>query len=193
MVTVISFLLVASAILLAVPVAVLLIEVIAAAMLPRRNRVAPSTEEPHGRLAVLIPAHNESNNLLATLMDIKAQIREGDRLLVVADNCSDDTAAVAAAAGASVVERNEPDKKGKGYALAWGLRHLGANPPDIIIMIDADCRLAASAIDRLAGACAMTDRPVQALYLMISSDDSPINTRVAEFAWRMKRLACRVS
>ena len=146
----------------------------------------PSKADYRRRVAVLIPAHNESTSLLPTLADIKAQLHAGDRLLVVADNCSDDTAAVAVAADAEVVERNDPDRKGKGYALAWGLRHLGMDPPDIVIMIDADCRLAASAIDRLAAACAMTHRPVQALNLMISSDESPVNSRVAEFAWRVK-------
>src|SRR5262249_1158907 len=135
---------------------------------------------------VLVPAHNESIGLLPTLADIKAQMRASDRVVVVADNCTDDTAAVAAAAGAEVVARNDPDRKGKGYALAWGLRHLGLHPPEIVSMVDADCRLGVTAVDRLAGACAMTRRPVQALNLVISSDESPINSRVAEFAWRVK-------
>jgi cellulose synthase/poly-beta-1,6-N-acetylglucosamine synthase-like glycosyltransferase len=90
------------------------------------------------------------------------------------------------AAGADVVVRNEPDRKGKGYALAWGLRHLSVDPPDIVIVIDADCRLTASAIGQLAAVCAVTHRPVQAFSQVISSDESPINTRVAEFAWRVK-------
>ena len=70
--------------------------------------------------------------------------------------------------------------------MAWGLRHLGMDPPDIVIIVDADCRLADSAIDRLAAACAVTHRPVQALDLMTAPDESPINFRVAEFAWRLK-------
>jgi hypothetical protein len=57
---------------------------------------------------------------------------------------------------------------------------------DIAIMIDADCRLADAAVDRLATACAVTNRPVQARHLMNAPDGCPINYRVAEFAWRLK-------
>ena len=89
----------------------------------------------------------------------------------MADNCADDTAAVAAAAGAEVVERQDPTKIGKGYALDWGLRHLSLDPPEIVVMIDADCRLNDGAIERLAATCAMTHRPVQALYLMTAPSD----------------------
>lgn len=126
MVTFISFLLVTLAVLLAIPVCVFLIEVVAAIALPQRDCLVPPSKDSRRRIAVLIPAHNESTNLLPTLADIKAQIREGDRLLVVADNCSDDTAAVAAAADAEVIKRNDPESKGKGYALAWGVRHSSA-------------------------------------------------------------------
>ena len=184
--TLISFSIETLAVLLAVPTTVFFIEVVAAIALPQRAYPMPPGNGPRRRVAVLLPAHNESTGILPTLADIKAQIREGDRLLVVADNCSDDTAAVAAAAGAEVVIRNELERKGKGYALAWGLRHLGGDPPEIVIVIDADCRLAESVIDRLAVACAATHRPVQALDLMIAPDESPINFRVAEFAWRLK-------
>ena len=96
-----------------------------------------------------MPAHNESAAIAATLEDIKAQLRAGDRLLVVADNCTDDTAAVARLSGAEVVERQDSERIGKGYALDWGLRHLDKDPPDVVVMIDADCRLAEGAIDRL--------------------------------------------
>jgi cellulose synthase/poly-beta-1,6-N-acetylglucosamine synthase-like glycosyltransferase len=185
MITFISFFLVAVATLLAIPVIIFVLEITAAIALPR-NRILPPLSVVRPRVAVVVPAHNESSGMLPTLADIRAQLGERDRLLVVADNCSDDTAAVAAATNAEVVVRNEPDRIGKGYALAWGLTHLHADPPDIVIMVDADCRLADDAIDRLAAACAVTHRPVQALYLMMATDKSPINFKVAEFAWRIK-------
>jgi cellulose synthase/poly-beta-1,6-N-acetylglucosamine synthase-like glycosyltransferase len=189
MVTFISILLVTLAVLLAIPVAVFLVEVIGAIALPQRDHLASLNGGTRGRIAVLVPAHNESIGLLPTLADIKAQLRAADRLLVVADNCEDDTAAVAAAAGAEVLSRNDPDKRGKGYALASGLGHLGADPPDIVIVVDADCRLADAAVDRLASVCAVKGRPVQALYLMNAPSESPVNYRVAEFAWRVKNWA----
>jgi cellulose synthase/poly-beta-1,6-N-acetylglucosamine synthase-like glycosyltransferase len=189
MVTFISILLVTLAVLLAIPVAVFLVEVIGAIALPQRDHLASLNGGTRGRIAVLVPAHNESTGLLPTLADIKAQMRAADRLLVVADNCEDDTAAVAAAAGAEVLSRNDPDKRGKGYALASGLGHLCADPPDIVIVVDADCRLADAAVDRLASVCAVKGRPVQALYLMNAPSESPVNYRVAEFAWRVKNWA----
>src|ERR1700730_15741705 len=119
--TFVAFSLVTLALLLAIPVAVFFLEVIAAIALPQRDYSMPPSEASRGRIAVLVPAHNESTGLLPTLANIKAQMRAADHLLVVADNCTDDTAAVAEAAGAGVVVRNDPDKKGKGYALAWGV------------------------------------------------------------------------
>ena len=124
----ISFLMATLAFLLAIPTTVFFIEVIAAIALAQQDYQVPPGNRPRQRVAVLLPAHNESTGILPTLADIMVQIRAGDRLLVVADNCTDDTAAVAAAAGAEVVDRNEPERKGKGYALAWGLRHLGTDP-----------------------------------------------------------------
>ena len=182
----ISFLLMVLAVIIAVPVTAFFVEVIAAVALPQRDDHTPPIGGFRRRIAVLVPAHNESTALLPTLADIKSQLRTNDRLLVVADNCADDTAAVAAAAGAEVVIRNDPDRRGKGYALAWGVRHLGTEPPDIVIILDADCRLSDLTIERLATVCAAARRPVQALDLMVAQGDSPINLRVAEFAWRVK-------
>jgi glycosyltransferase involved in cell wall biosynthesis len=135
---------------------------------------------------VLVPAHNESSGLVPTIEDIKAQLRPADRLVVIADNCSDDTPAIAAAAGAEVVERNDPERVGKGYALDAGLRHLGDEAPDIVVVVDADCRLHPDAIDRLAATCMRTRRPAQALYLMTAPPSANIRYQVAEFAWCVK-------
>jgi cellulose synthase/poly-beta-1,6-N-acetylglucosamine synthase-like glycosyltransferase len=166
-----------------IPATVLFGEVLAAVSL-RRRRAHHTGVRPG--LAVLVPAHDESSNCLATIDDIKRQLRPGDRLLVVADNCTDDTAAVAAAAGAEVVERSDPERIGKGYALDFGIAHLAVHAPEVVIIVDADCRLAEGALDRLAQRCAAAGRPVQALYLMHAADHSPITHRVAEFAWSIK-------
>ena len=123
---------------------------------------------------------------MPTIDDIKEQLNAGDRLIVIADNCNDDTAAVALAAGAETIERNEPSKIGKGYALDYAVSHLALNPPAIVISIDADCRLSNGTIDCLARTCQAARRPIQALDLMTAPAGSPINYRVGEFAWRLK-------
>lgn len=183
--------LVAMAGLLSVPVAVLLLEVIAALKAPRlrpfevlQSDVQQSTAEK--RAAVIVPAHNESSGLVPTLQDIKAQLEVRDRLIVVADNCTDDTAAVAAASGAEVIVRNDPDRVGKGFAMGWGITHLRHDPPDFVLFIDADCRLDDDLIGRLKLVCQGLQRPVQALFVMRSPDDSPVNHSFAEFAWLLK-------
>jgi cellulose synthase/poly-beta-1,6-N-acetylglucosamine synthase-like glycosyltransferase len=182
---VLSYLLLASAITIAVPVAVFCIEVTASIVIKSGGAVAMPPRLDR-RIAVLVPAHNESAGLLPTLADIRAQLRVGDTLLVVADNCTDDTAAVAAAAGAEVIERHDPARLGKGYALDFGVRHLGIEPPEIMIIIDADCRLGNNTINRLLATCVATQRPVQALYLMTAPASAQVNQLVAEFAWRVK-------
>jgi cellulose synthase/poly-beta-1,6-N-acetylglucosamine synthase-like glycosyltransferase len=186
MVTFISCLIIGLTILVSIPIVLLCIEVVAAIVLTGRGHRSYRTDKKRPRIAVLVPAHNESTKLLPTLNDIKADLYPGDRLVVVADNCVDDTATVAKAAGAEVAVRNDYERIGKGYALDWGLRYLRADPPEILIVIDADCRISRGAIGLLANTCMTTGRPTQALYLMTAPDESPINYQVAEFAWRVK-------
>jgi cellulose synthase/poly-beta-1,6-N-acetylglucosamine synthase-like glycosyltransferase len=169
--------------------AVLLLVEVAAALRLRHRQEFPVSTDNRPRIAVLVPAHDESTGLLPTLGAIQAQLRATDRLLVVADNCSDDTAALALAGGAEVVERKDPSRIGKGYALDWGIRHLRADPPVVVIVIDADCRLADGALQKLATVSANANRPVQALNIMTAPIGSSIGYQISEFAWRMKNWA----
>ena len=90
----------------------------------------------------------------------------GGRLIVIADNCSDETAGLAARAGATVVERRDPERVGKGFAISFGLRSLDADPPDVVILVDADCRVSAGGLGALAALARANGRPVQAEYLL---------------------------
>jgi cellulose synthase/poly-beta-1,6-N-acetylglucosamine synthase-like glycosyltransferase len=181
-----SFLLTAVALAVAVPALVFAAEICAALLGLQRIREILPTAERRSLVAVLIPAHNEAAGLLATLSDIKQQLGSADRLLVVADNCTDETAAIAISGGAEVTVRTDPTRIGKGYALDWGLNLLAQNPPQTVVVIDADCRLAERAIDHLVRACEQSQRPVQSLYLMTAPSSWTINHQVAEFAWRVK-------
>jgi glycosyltransferase involved in cell wall biosynthesis len=185
MVILIATLLATCAALLAIPALIFSFEVVAG-VVGGRPRPSDRTCIPRDRVAIIIPAHNEGLGLLPTIDDVRKQLRSGDRVLVIADNCSDDTAAVAAASGAEVIARNDLTKIGKGYALEFGLRHLDNDPPAVVIIIDADCRIADETIDRLSAACAEMQRPAQALNLMTAPMGSIVNYQVAEFAWRVK-------
>jgi cellulose synthase/poly-beta-1,6-N-acetylglucosamine synthase-like glycosyltransferase len=178
-----SYLLIAISASLAVPATIFAAEILAT--LSRRRHIVHAALQ-RGTVAVLVPAHNEADGILPALAAIKAQLGRGDRLVVVADNCTDNTAAISSSAGAEVVVRSDPLNIGKGFALDWGLKFIGANPPEFLVMVDADCHLAAGVIDELVHHCARSRRPVQSLYLMSASDKSKINHQVAEFAWRVK-------
>ena len=183
--SIISGILVAMAAVLLVPVAVFTAQVVAARRSHRRRRGsirragAPTT-------AVLMPAHDEAAGIAAAIDTVLPQLRGDDRLLVVADNCSDRTAAIAAARGAEVVERHDPDRRGKGYALDHGVRHLAAAPPAVVIVVDADCAVAPGSVDLLASECMRRRRPVQALYLMLAPPGAGLKQRMAEFAWAVR-------
>lgn len=140
------------------------------------------------RVAVLVPAHNESGNLLPTLHCLQQQLGPADRLLVVADNCVDDTALVARSAGAEVVERQHTELRGKGYALAFGVDHLRADPPEVVLVVDADCTVSPGAVACIARHCRASGKPVQMLNLMQAGPDAGLKFRVLEFAMLMKNL-----
>lgn len=174
------------AVVLLLPVVVLFAQVFLA-WLPSKPSIGSVGR--HSRLAVLIPAHNEAAVIEATLRTLLPQLQPGDRALVVADNCTDDTAALARAAGAEVVERTNLEQRGKGYALNFGVQHFAANPPEVLVIVDADCQVAAGALDLLAQKSALVGRPVQALYLMFAPVGAGLKLRIAEFAWLVKNQA----
>jgi cellulose synthase/poly-beta-1,6-N-acetylglucosamine synthase-like glycosyltransferase len=151
---------------LLVPSLVLFIECLAA----RRGQSVSLGQGRRPRVAVLIPAHDEAEGIATTVRQVRDQLQPDDRLLVVADNCTDQTAEIAALAGAEVVERSDVAHRGKGFALAFGVHHLDAQPPEVVVVVDADCQIAAGAIDCLARAALTSGRPVQAEYVLSASD-----------------------
>lgn len=169
--------------LLAVPVLVVTVQV-GAALILRPPSLPASRRRP--RLAILIPAHDEAAGIAATVDGLRPRLAAGDRLLVVADNCADATAEVARSRGAEVLERQDFQHRGKGYALDFGIRHLEADPPEVVMIVDADCALGSGTLDLLARQCAATGRPVQAVDLMYAPPGAGLKTRVAEFAWLVK-------
>jgi exopolysaccharide biosynthesis WecB/TagA/CpsF family protein len=182
----VNALIIALAVVLLVPVAVLCIECFAA-LLPGRKRIAPSGDTRR-RLAILIPAHNEEKVLGATLASLMPQLGLGDRVVVVADNCDDQTPAVAREFGAEVAERHDPDRRGKGYALDFGVRHLEADPPAIVIMMDADCHVHEGTIAALTEQVVETNQPAQAVYLLERPTRPGPRDLVSALAFMVKNL-----
>lgn len=162
---------------------ILNIELVAALFGKRRPPRIVDNERPI--VTVIMPAHNEGARIAPFIEKLLPQLGESDRLLVVADNCSDDTAAVARAAGAEVIERQDPDRRGKGYALAYGRDHLRSNPPECVVVLDADCELEAGALPLVAIMAVKHGGAAQSCYLMRPNFSSPM-VEISNFAFLIK-------
>ncbi|TAG67358.1 MAG: glycosyltransferase, partial [Oscillatoriales cyanobacterium] len=124
----------------------------------------------------------------ATISTILPQLTPQDRLLVIADNCTDATAEIARNSGASAIERHDTERKGKGYALDFGLTAIASDPPEVIIMVDADCICQPDAIDKLARVAMAEQRPVQATYLMEQPPNPTPKDSISALAFLVKNL-----
>nr|WP_255665988.1 exopolysaccharide biosynthesis GT2 family glycosyltransferase EpsU [Myxococcus sp. AS-1-15] len=105
------------------------------------RRAAPVPPAPTRKFDVVIPSHNEELGIARTVanlsaVDYPASLR---RILVIADNCSDATAQKAREAGATVLERQDTQKRGKGYALAHAFEFSQQDGfADAVVVVDAD-------------------------------------------------------
>ncbi|MCP4093842.1 MAG: glycosyltransferase [Planctomycetes bacterium] len=162
-------------IILCLPSAFLLLEVVAGmAIRPshkaNENAASEAALSPAGDAApsavLLIPAHNEQALLGEMLDRLKCVDRENLRTVVIADNCTDDTAKIAREAGVEVWERSHDSDRGKPYALAWALQRLEEQPPQVVVFMDADSWFQQGSPAELAREVIAHHRPVQAIYRM---------------------------
>lgn len=137
---------------------------------------------------VLMPAHDEARGIATSIQTVMMQLQASDTLLVVADNCSDDTASAARAMGAEVIERFDPSLRGKGYALEFGRAHLRGKPGDVVIVMDADCIAEPEALARIAAVSSAQDAVVQGAYLLVPGPDASAKVRISCFAFMIKNL-----
>lgn len=179
MILLIAFLAWSVALAVLIPAAVFFLETVAS-FLPGRKKAEASSSPS---IAVIVPAHNEGAHIADTVNDLRANLHENDRLIVVADNCTDNTAEIARSLGAEAIIRTDPDNRGKGYALQFAIDHLRAAPPDCVAFFDADCRIKPGTVRTLANAAMSYGRPAQALNIMEAPQDASPRISVAAFAW----------
>jgi 1,2-diacylglycerol 3-beta-glucosyltransferase len=144
---------------------------------------------PNGRprLVVLMPAHDEAAGIAPALRALAAADYPPGLLeiVVVADNCTDATAEVARAEGATVLERDDPERRGKPHALSWGLERLSelGTPYDAVLFLDADCTATPNVPAALAARLAAGAKAVQADYVVANPQASATAAlRFAAFA-----------
>jgi glycosyltransferase involved in cell wall biosynthesis len=123
---------------LGLPLVVMASYLLLATLLSARSPL-PQYAEPRRFFRFVVPAHNESAGIAPTVrslleVDYPASLFD---VVVVADNCNDDTAERARGAGAVVLERQDKERRGKGYALLLAFSNL---PPqvDAVVVVDAD-------------------------------------------------------
>jgi len=173
---------------LALPFLVMLIlSSIGAIFSPRRTK---TPAKPESRFLIVIPAHDERVGISKTVESCRAQDYPTDlfQVLVIADNCSDDTADLAARAGAEVVERSHPTKRSKGYALEYlieRLRETGRiNDLDAIVIIDADSIATPDLLRKFDAMVRRGDDWIQAYYT-VSNADASWRTRLMTYAFSL--------
>lgn len=168
-----------------VPVAILFIEVVVGSFF-KSSHDCNLSHKARPSISILMPAHNESLVIERSIQSLIPQLQPQDRLLVIADNCTDNTANLAKELGVDVIERFNQNLRGKGYALDFGLQYIKNDNSEVLIIIDADCTVQEHTIDLLVLACIKSKRPVQALYLMESQPEPSLKSRIASFAWVVK-------
>jgi cellulose synthase/poly-beta-1,6-N-acetylglucosamine synthase-like glycosyltransferase len=127
------------------------------------------------RFAIVVPAHDEAAGIARTVRNLHALDwpRDQFEVMVVADNCSDDTAAQAAAAGATVLERHDAQRRGKGYALALAFGRIAERGwADAVAVIDADSRADGNLLAAMATRIAEGAQAIQAHYAVLNPGDS---------------------
>jgi cellulose synthase/poly-beta-1,6-N-acetylglucosamine synthase-like glycosyltransferase len=170
------------------PYFVFLLAIALASILARRREI--SEADPTSKFLIVIPAHNEETGVAITVRSCLGANYPSlfFGVLVVADNCTDQTAARASEAGARVVERSNLAKKSKGYALEYLLDTLQQSGElaalDAVVIIDAD-----TTIDRDLLRCFDEELRkgrhwLQAYYTVANPDDS-WRTRLLVYAFSL--------
>ena len=116
---------------------------------PRYRRLAAATPM---RMAVVVPAHNERFGIERCLHSLQAAAAQTTTIIVVADNCTDDTAEIARRCSVTVIERHDLSRIGKSYALDSAISHLGTaqEAPDAVVFVDGDSEVSANALVAIA-------------------------------------------
>jgi hypothetical protein len=147
----------------------------------RQQRSAQSrrldVHPPRHRFAVIVPAHDEEGIIGSTIDSVVDQRYPADlfSVHVVADNCTDETAAVARKHGADVHERLDDGAPGKGPALGWLVERLAgrADKLDAVVIIDADTSMSPDFLRFVDTAVAIGGSAWQAYYTVRDPEASP--------------------
>jgi 1,2-diacylglycerol 3-beta-glucosyltransferase len=151
-------------------------------VLSRKTR-PPKPAQRNWRFRIVVPAHDESAGIAATVQSLSAIDYPADcfDVLVVADNCTDDTAERARASGATVIERHDRQNRGKGYALLHAFQRLPEHV-EAVVVIDADTLVSANLLKAFAARLELGADAVQADYA-VRNPNASWRTRLMAIAF----------
>ncbi|MGL5076959.1 MAG: glycosyltransferase family 2 protein [Waterburya sp.] len=167
-----------------IPCLIFLIECAAAFFGSKSESIQPDTPRP--KTTVLIPAHNEAEQIQSVLEVLLQQVTTQDQIIVIADNCHDNTAELAKAKGVTVLERENLTYRGKGYALDYAMQQIKDHPPEVLVILDGDCIIEPDTLKNITCKAIATGRPVQATYLMEQPEDPSLKDNISMFSLKVK-------
>jgi len=145
------------------------------------RRAAPrEAERSEPSFLFLVPAHDEREIIEACVASLVGQDYPSHLLhvVVIADNCTDDTAERARRAGARALERSDPDLPGKPRAIAWALEQLDLEAYDVVGIVDADSVAEPGVARELADMGSWAGRAAQ-IYCGVENPDDSALTRMS--------------
>jgi cellulose synthase/poly-beta-1,6-N-acetylglucosamine synthase-like glycosyltransferase len=171
-------------------------DLVSLAKLARNRGHRPRGHKPNvpPRLLFLVPAHDEEALIGSCVQSLRRMQYPADAFAVwvVADNCSDRTAALARQAGAHCLERADPARPGKPHAVAWALAQLPIRDFDAVAIIDADAVVDTEFARGLAAAGPLRGKVVQPFNGVRNPSDNAMTRMAAVLATANHRLAFAV-
>ncbi len=147
----------------------------------------PGSPSNSGFLAIIVPAHDEEGLIVRCVTSLKASADPQTRIFVIAHNCKDATAERARAAGAEVLVYDNPDAKGKGFALRYGFDYALRQGALAVMVVDADSVVSSNTLPEVQNALFLPGGPqariVQCRYEMESTTERS-GTQLAVLAVR---------
>lgn len=180
--TLVSVLMAAVAVILVLPTVSDLLALAAVAIRPVAPPRGGQGEDP--TFLFLVPAHNESLLIQDCVRSLTALDHPPDRMrvVVIADNCTDDTAALARQAGAHVLERHDLERRGKPWALAWAMEQEELGRWDAVVIVDADTLVDPGFARAMAAHRPLRSRAIQGSHESRNTEDNALTRMGAVLA-----------
>lgn len=143
----------------------------------KKSRVIPDAFKQK-KFAILIPAHNEEAMIAETIQNLLNQNypKTFFDIMVIADNCTDNTTSIANEFAVSVYERDDIIHQGKGYAIHWAINNLDLDSYDAVIINDADTLMSGNFLKEINRSLNSGSSFIQSYYTMSNPGENLFTT-----------------